>query len=265
MSNTLLALSLLAAVLPAQAEEETYTNSIGMEFIRIPAGSFIMGCNPDFEDCVSDEKPQHKVKISQPFYLGLSEVTQAQWVAVMGNNPSKFKGRTNPVEQVSWDDVQAFISALNDKESCNACYRLPSEAEWEYAARAGSTTAYSFGDGVDELGQYAWFSDNSNEKTHPVGQLQPNPWGLYDMHGNVYEWVQDCYHESYAGAPTDGSAWTSSCYTNTIDGASRRVLRGGSWFSNTFSCRAAKRNIDRPDVRLNYFYGFRVLRVALRT
>jgi len=108
MRNTLFALSLLFIALPTQAEEDTYTNSIGMEFVKILAGSFMMGCNPDFETCFDNEKPLHKVKIPQPFYLGLTEVTQAQWVAVMGNNPSKFKGRTNPVEQVSYDDVQAF-------------------------------------------------------------------------------------------------------------------------------------------------------------
>ena len=175
---------------------DTYTNSIGMEFTLIPAGSFMMGCNASFENCVSPELPQHQVHIASPFYLGVTEVTQEQWVSVMGSNPSEFKGRTNPVEQVSWNNAHAFIRDLNTKEGCSDCYRLPSEAEWEYAARAGTTTAYWFGDSADDLGQYAWFYDNSNGKTHPVGQTPANPWGLYDMHGNVFEWVQDCYHRS---------------------------------------------------------------------
>ena len=175
-------------VYPQQpAAPKTVRNSIGMEFVLIPAGTFQMGSN----DGDSDEKPVHTVRLSRPFYLGKYEVTQAQWEAVMGNNPSQFKGDSNrPVEQVSWDDVQEFIRRLNTKES-GARYRLPTEAEWEYAARAGSTTAYSFGDGVGQLGQYAWYDGNAGNTTHPVGQLQPNAWGLYDMHGNVWEWVQD--------------------------------------------------------------------------
>ncbi|WP_295408147.1 formylglycine-generating enzyme family protein [uncultured Thiocystis sp.] len=262
MRHTLLALSLLATALPALAEDaDTYTNDLGMEFALIPAGSFMMGCNASFESCGNNELPQHRVRIDTPFYLGVTEVTQEQWVSVMGNNPSNFKRRrTNPVEQVSWHDAQAFIRALNTKEGCSGCYRLPSEAEWEYAARAGTTTAYWFGDSADDLGQYAWFDDNSNEKTHPVGQTPANPWGLYDMHGNIFEWVQDCYHESYSGAPTDGSAWATGCDKDS-SGNAYYGLRGGSWILNAIKCRAATRYINSPDVRNNYL-GFRVVRVV---
>ena len=129
----------------------------------------------------------------------------------MGDNPSYFTGDDNlPVERVSWDNVQRFITKLNDKEGTSK-YRLPSEAEWEYACRAGTTTRYSFGDNESELGEYAWYSSNSDSQTHPVGQKRANPWGLYDMHGNVWEWVQDCWHDSYSGAPADGRAWVVAC------------------------------------------------------
>jgi formylglycine-generating enzyme required for sulfatase activity len=163
-----------------------------MEFVLIQAWTFQMGSN----NGEPNEKPVHMVRISRPFYLGKYEVTQAQWEAVMGNNPSQFKGDPNsPVENVSWDDVQEFIKRLkrlNTRES-GVKYRLPREAEWEYAAQAGTTTAYSFGNDPSQLGEYAWYGENANGETHPVGQKKPNPWGLYDMHGNVWEWVQDWY------------------------------------------------------------------------
>jgi formylglycine-generating enzyme required for sulfatase activity len=168
--------------------EKTWRNSIGIDFVLIAAGEFLMGS----ESGDSDEKPVHRVRISKNFYLGKYEVTQAQWHAVMGDNPSRFKGDTLPVEQVSWEDAQKFIERLNAQEG-GTKYRLPTEVEWEYAARAGTTTAYSFGDNPRPLGEYAWFSENFGNTTHPVGQKQPNPWGLYDMHGNVWEWVQDWY------------------------------------------------------------------------
>lgn len=192
------------------------------------------------------------MRIATPFYLSVTEVTQEHWLSVMGSNPSKFeRSRTNPVEQVSWNDAQAFVRVLNLMEDCADCYRLPSEAEWEYAARAGTTTAYWFGDSADGLGQYAWFADNSNAKTHPVGQTPANPWGLYDMHGNVFEWVQDCWHESYSGAPADGSAWTTGCYKDS-SGNAYYGLRGGSWSDNALYCRVAYRYRSTPDYRFNY-------------
>jgi formylglycine-generating enzyme required for sulfatase activity len=227
-------------------------NSIGMKFTLIPAGEFMMGSEDH-----KGFKPVHKVKINNPFFLGTYPVTQAEWKAVMGSNPSKFKGDDLPVEKVSWDDVQEFIKKLNEKEAANK-YRLPSEAEWEYACRAGTTTRYSFGDSESKLGDYAWhcgvcigIMNFIKSKAYPVGQKLPNPWGLYDMHGNVWEWVQDCGHDSYNGAPTDGSAWESG------DGANR-VARGGSWYHLAKYCRSAFRRSIDPSAR-DYLLGFRLL------
>ncbi len=172
-----------------QSARSGFMNSIGMEFVLIPPGSFQMGCSSESEDCASDEKPRHEVEISQAFLLGKYEVTQAQWEAVMGNNPSWFEGAKYPVENVSWNDVQEFIAKLLEKEGVQ--YRLPTEAEWEYAARAGSRTAYCFGDDKNQLRNYAWY--DREDGMHPVGKKMPNAWGLYDMHGNVWEWVQDWY------------------------------------------------------------------------
>jgi len=234
---------------PAADLEETITNSIGMEFVLIPAGEFDMGSPSDEEGRDSDEGPVHHVKIEKSFYMGRYEVTQKEWREVMGDNPSYFKGDDRPVEQVSWGDIQEFIRKLSEKEGTDK-YRLPSEAEWEYACRAGTTTRYSFGDSESKLGDYAWYVENSYYKTHLVGKKKPNPWGLYDMHGNVFEWVQDTYHSDYDGAPTDGSAWE-----NGDD--SSRVFRGGSWRNRARLCRSS--------VRLGTYsgansYGFRILK-----
>lgn len=225
-----------------------------MEFVLIPAGEFQMGSNDEQDN----ERPVHQVQISQPFYLGKYPVTQAQWQAVMGKNPSYFKGGffrkgdpNQPVETVSWNDVQEFIRQLNKKEGLES-YRLPTEAEWEYAARAGSTTKYSFGNDEKQLTEYAWYSENSGGKTHPVGQLKPNAWGLYDMHGNVWEWVQDWYAGYSAEAVPDPQGPSSG---------SHRVLRGCSWYSGALYCRSAFRNSDAPEDRLNNL-GFRLLRTA---
>ena len=225
-------------------------NSIGMKFTHIPAGEFMMGSSEDEEGRFDNEGPAHKVNISKPFYLGTYPVAQREWKAVMGDNPSNFKGDYLPVEQVSLNDVQEFIKKLNQKEGDNK-YRLPSEAEWEYACRAGTTTRYSFGDDEGKIGEYAWYDGNSGSKTHPVGQKKPNLWGLYDMHGNVWEWVQDKWHYDYKGAPSDGSAWESG------DGSSR-VFRGGSWYINARNCRSAYRGGD-PGIR-DSRVGFRLLR-----
>jgi formylglycine-generating enzyme required for sulfatase activity len=185
----------------------------------------------------------------KPFSIGRTEVTQAQWQAVMGNNPSGFKEETRPVESITWYQAKEFCEKLSERSGYQV--RLPTEAEWEYAARGGTTTEYSFGEDETKLGEYAWFRGNAGDQTHPVGQKKPNPFGLYDMHGNVWEWVEDYWHNNYVGAPRDGSAWL-------VGGDSAlRVLRGGSW-NLSFNLRSA--------IRLNFFpvsrvsnNGFRVV------
>ena len=196
------------------------------EMVMIPAGSFEMGSNSGD----SDEKPVHRVTL-KGFALGRTEVTQGQWRAVMGNNPSRFSscGDDCPVEQVSWDDAKTFIQRLNAK--AGKSYRLPSEAEWEYACRAGGTHTYCGSENIDSV---AWYSSNSSSKTHSVTGKQAIAWGLHDMSGNVWEWVEDCWNGSYNGAPSDGSAWTSG-------DCSLRVLRGGSWDNDPQVARAADR------------------------
>jgi len=230
---------------------KTFTSSsTGMEFVFIPAGKFMMGSPSDEKDRYNDEGPAHEVTIKNPFYLGKYPVTQKQWEKVMGSNPSRFKGDDLPVENVSWDGVQKFIKKFNEMEGTDK-YCLPSEAEWEYACRAGTTTRFCFGDDESKLGDYAWYGDNSDSKTHPVGQKQPNPFGLYDMHGNVWEWVQDRWHDNYKGAPFDGSAWESGDNSD-------RVLRGGGWRNYAGYCKAAGRYGGGSG--LGGGVGFRLLR-----
>ena len=185
------------ASMPLVLAKTWHSPTTGMEFVLIPAGKFMMGSDSG----ESNGKPVHEVRISKAFYLGKHEVTQGQWQKVMGNNPSIFKGDAIlPVENVSWEDVQEFIHKLNAKEG-DTKYRLPTEAEWEYAARARTATIYSFGNDERQLGEYAWYFPNSGNKTHPVGQKKPNAWGLHDMHGNVWEWVQDCYDSITPAVP----------------------------------------------------------------
>lgn len=226
-----------------------FTNSVGIEFVLIPAGEFDMGSPQKEAGRDEDEGPVHRVKIANAFNMSKHEITQKQWREVMGTNPSYFKGDNLPVEQVSWIQVQDFIGRLNDKEG-KIKYRLPSEAEWEYAARAGTTTRYYFGDNTSKLSDYEWFIENSEFKMHEVGQKKPNPWGLYDMHGSVWEWVQDVYHDSYNGAPTDGSAWEGN--------GLHRVTRGGSFDYAAGHLRAANRN-DRDTGYRHVNTGFRLV------
>ena len=216
--------------------------------VFVPAGSFPMGS----VDGDADEKPVRTVSVPA-FLMGRTEVTQGQWKAVMGSNPSRFKacGDTCPVEQVSWDDAQEFIRKLNAQTGQR--YRLPSEAEWEYAARAGSRGKWSFWDSESQLGGHAWFVANSGTQTRPVAGKLPNAWGLYDMHGNVWEWVQDVWHDNYSGAPTDGSVWSAG------GDQARRVLRGGSWVSGPQDLRSAIRVGDSPGYRY-IGTGFRIAR-----
>jgi formylglycine-generating enzyme required for sulfatase activity len=233
---------------PTPEESSTFTSpTIGAEFVLIPAGRFTMG----------DSNDAHKVKISKPFYMQTTEVTQVQWEKVMGSNPSHFKkcGDDCPVEQVSWNDVQDFIRKLNSMEGTDK-YRLPTEAEWEYAARSGGKEeTYAGTSSESELGNYAWHSANSGSKTHPVGHKIPNGLGLYDMSGNVWEWVLDWYGDYQSGLfslflgvtdPTGPSSGT------------QRVLRGGSSYNGTHYCRAGFRRFFAPDIRGSNL-GFRLV------
>jgi len=234
---------------------DNFTNRHGMKFVKIPAGSFMMG-SPKDEPGRYDNEIQHKVAISKPFYMQTTEVTQGQWKAVMGSNPSYFKncGDDCPVEQVSWDDIQDFIKKLNQKGE--GTYRLPTEAEWEYAARAGTTTPFASGkclntDQANYDGDYPFegcLKGEYRQKTVSVGSFASNAWGLYDMHGNVWEWVQDWYGNYPSGAVTDPTGPSSG---------SDRVLRGGGWGGFARGCRAASRNNITPGVRF-YYIGFRL-------
>jgi|ERR1041384_412240 formylglycine-generating enzyme required for sulfatase activity len=217
----------------------------GLELVWIAPGTFIMGS----ENGEPDEKPAHRVTISKGFYLGKYEVTQAQWRKLMGDEPSHFKGDDLPVEQVSWARVVAFIAKLNAQND-GYTYMLPSEAQWEYAARAGTD-----GDYAGDLDAMAWYDHNSEHHTHPVGRKQPNAFGLFDMHGNVFEWCEDWYHETYAGAPTDGSAWLSGVEKH-------RVLRGGTWGNNASFCRSADRVKVDPLLHHDDGVGLRILAVV---
>ena len=234
---------------PLQRAGEVITNSLGTRLAFVPAGEFLMGSPDSDNDAHKNEKPQHRVRITRPFYLGVHPVTQEEYERVMGNNPSQFKGDPQrPVESVSWNDAMEFCRQLSEKEGKE--YRLPIEAEWEYACRAGSRTEWCFGDSESQLAGYAWYFDNSDHTTHPVGQKKPNGWGLYDMHGNVWEWcsdwyVRDYYENSSANDPQGPSS------------GSHRVIRGGSW--NTVACysRSANRFDYSPGNRSGIL-GFRV-------
>jgi formylglycine-generating enzyme required for sulfatase activity len=204
------------------------------------------------------EKPAHEVKPAGPFALNKYEVAQEQYEAVMGKNPSRWKGPRNSVEMVSWDQANEFCrkatAELRKRQLLgeNEVIRLPSEAEWEYACRAGTTTKYSFGDREGELKDHAWYKGNSKGEDPPVGRKKPNAWGLYDMHGYVWEWTADAWHEDYKGAPADGSAWDEA-------GAKERVLRGGSWADEADACRSASRAHKEAAYRSDAV-GFRCVR-----
>jgi len=218
----------------------------------IPAGKFDMGSPESETDREVEEGPQHQVTIKEPFYMGVYEVTQEQWEAVTGYNPSYFVAPGNPVEQVSWNDCQGFIAELNEKGI--GTFRLPTEAEWEYACRAGSETRYFFGDdpGYTEIGDYAWYRDNSGGITHIVGQKEPNAWGLYDMHGNVIEWCKDWYGDYDSLAQTDPQG---------PDTGSARVIRGSGIAHFAQQCRSAYRSLNAP-TDSNKAMGFRLVMIA---
>nr|WP_271960234.1 SUMF1/EgtB/PvdO family nonheme iron enzyme [Rubripirellula sp.] len=231
---------------PTPVELPESINSIGMEFKLIPAGTFTMG-----DASGDDDETPHEVTLTQPFKMGVHEVTQAQYEQVMKNNPSKFKGADHPVEMVSWDEAVEFCRRLSEvpaEKAAGNVYRLPTEAEWEYACRAGTATKFNYGDDKSDLGDYGWYSENSDRKTHPVGSKLPNAWGLYDMHGNVWEWCRDWHGDYPSGSVTDPSGATSS---------SLRVFRGGSWYYIAEICRSAIRCRDGPSLRYDDL-GFRV-------
>ena len=252
-------------VSPYDATGQRYTETalnlpagaVPLEMVAIEGGTFLMGSPESEADRDSDEGPQHQVTVPD-FFMGQYEVTQAQYEAVMGNNPANFKGDNNPVESVSWDDTQAFIQRLN--RITGKTYRLPTEVEWEYVARAGATTPFSYGETitpevVNYNGNYPYGNAPKGEyrqRTIAVDTLYPNPWGLYHIHGNAWEWVEDGWHDNYNGAPTDGTAWLSS--------DELRVLRGGSWFYIARNSRSADRNWFNRDDR-GIIIGFRVVLV----
>lgn len=234
--------------------EHEISNSIGMDFVLIPAGQFYMGS--DSTPIVAFDDPLHEVNIGNDFYMGKYEVTQIQWETVMGTNPSYFKGDKLPVEQVSWNDAREFIRRLNKLENTDK-YRLPTEAEWEYACKAGNNTDFSFTNEATDLDEYGWSDSygwcaiNAN-MTNPVGEKKANAWGLYDMHGNVWEWVQDSWHSNYENAPTDGTAWEE-------ENSSDRVGKGGSWMDGPNYCKSAFRgSLDANST--SYVLGFRIVK-----
>jgi formylglycine-generating enzyme required for sulfatase activity len=237
------------------------------QMVTIPAGSFSMGCQPKEKECFDDEKPAHRVQVA-PFEMGKYEVTFAEWYACVSDGSCKQRPTNRygdgweqrPITDVSWDDAQQYLSWLNRKTS--KAYRLPTEAEWEYAARAGTTTDFSTGncittsqanyDGNDDYHNCGAKTGVFIGKTQSVGHYPANTWGLHDLHGNVWEWVEDCWHDNYTGAPTDGRVWAQgSCPA--------RVLRGGSWYNYPRNLRSADRNRNNPGYRYNII-GFRVAR-----
>ena len=251
-----LMLVVVAEHLQAQAPK-VITNSIGMKLVLIPKGTFMMGSS-ESEKGRYENETQHEVTISKDYYLGVHEVTQAQYEKVMGTNPSHFQGAIVggenadlPVENVSWYEAVEFckkLSELPEEKKAGRVYRLPTEAQWEYACRAGSKTAYSFDDEEGLLPEHGWFNRNSSDRIHTVGLLEPNAWGLYDIHGNVWEWCSDWYGEYPNGALSDPTVTKKGSY---------RVLRGGSWFHEAASCRSASRYRNYPSNR-NSFIGFRL-------
>jgi formylglycine-generating enzyme required for sulfatase activity len=221
---------------------------VTMEFILVPAGTFMMGD----ANGTSGDQPVHQVTFTWPFYVSKYQVTQEQWQEVMGGNPSHFKGPRNPVDNVSWDDCQQFLAALSRKLTGWKA-SLPTEAQWEYACRAGCKGRFCFGDDESKLGEYGWFDANAESATHPVGMKKPNAWGLYDMHGNTWEWCNDWFGD-----------YTSKPQTNPQGPAtgSKRVLRGGAFLSGPARHASSYRRGSAPDVR-QFYYGLRVVLVAV--
>ena len=274
-----------------------YENSIGMKFRLIPPGEFLMGSTPEeiaaalkevdpkdkhWQECIQSEAPQHKVILTQPIYLGVNEVTQAEYEKVMGVNPSHFapmgmgkeavaglETAEHPVETVGWNDAAEFCAKLSQQEKLKPFYfragetitsldgtgyRLPSEAEWEFACRAGTTTKYWIGDKDEDLIKAGWFGGNSGGRTHAAGELKANPFGLSDIHGNVWEWVQDGWDASYYGQFSEKPAIDPN---SPFFAVSRRMIRGGGWLFHVSGCRSSFRDARNPSSR-DGLVGFRV-------
>jgi formylglycine-generating enzyme required for sulfatase activity len=263
----LITLPLLAALLPApdSVSEDKDGRVLKLfldEFVELTPGkgkfpaSFVMG-SPE-KDAPAAEKPTVTVRFKSPFAVARYEVTQELWSAVTGKNASRWKGKRNSVEMMTWDEARQFCDKatkmLHARKLLDAkdVVRLPSEAEWEYACRAGTTTRYSFGDSAKELGAYAWFIGNSKGEDPPVGRKKPNAWGLYDMHGYVWEWCADAWADDLKGAPTDGSARPGK-------DAGERVIRGGSWADPADEARSAYRGRAKATAK-NDRIGFRCVK-----
>ncbi|WP_343039247.1 MULTISPECIES: formylglycine-generating enzyme family protein [Cyanophyceae] len=262
----------------ARQYREDLGGGVILEMVQIPRGTFLMGAAEGEEETDKDEFPQHLVRIPE-FFLGKYPVTQGQWRAVITGlpkieddldpDPSEFKGETHPIEAINWYEAVEFCKRLSQATGRN--YRLPSEAEWEYACRAGTTTPFSFGDIIttdvaNYDGNYTYGQSPKGDyrkQTTPVGSFPANGFGLYDMHGNIREWCFDLWHRNYEGAPTDGSPWSNQ---DLVDKGTEkyRLLRGGSWYNNPRYCRSAYRNRLTPDFRSSNF-GFRVCCSVART
>jgi formylglycine-generating enzyme required for sulfatase activity len=230
-------------------EQQAILKRIADNMVAVEGGTFTMGCTEEQgNECSDDEKPAHQVTLSN-FSIGKYEVTQEEWEAVMGKNPSHFQGARRPVEMVSWNDIQQFLERLNQLTGKN--YRLPTEAEWEYAARGGKHSKGFRYSGSNDLDSVAWFDGNSMKQTHNAGQKQPNELGLYDMSGNVWEWCNDWFDATYYG----GSEEQNPPGPAKGEG---RVLRGGSWLLSARICRVSFRFINLPEIG-NLDYGFRLV------
>jgi formylglycine-generating enzyme required for sulfatase activity len=240
------------AVQPREEHTLDMGDGLTMTFVSIPAGSFVMGSPANMPNADPCERPAHRVTISKPFFLGKPRVTQPQWQAIMGETPSHFRGATHPVDGVEWSDCQVFVAKMNEKfGGPRVRFSLPTEAQWEYACRAGTTTQYSFGDGEAALDEHAWWGKNAGGTTHPVGQKKPNPWGLYDMHGHLWQWCADCFEaDYYERSPAVDPPGPASGVSH--------VLRGGQWNGYDVNfCRSAFRN-SRPMHRSDN-YGCRIV------
>ena len=246
-----------------------FSNAIGMKFVLAPAGEFMMGSPEDEQDRYPVEGPRHKVTFAKPFYISIHQTTQGNWEAVMGTRPWDGKRQTknnpdNAVNHVNCEDARRFCAKLSEKDG--GTYRLTTEAEWEYACRAGTTTRFWYGDDLkgEKLKDFAWFIGNiwdrnpkSERYVHKVGLKKPNPWGLYDMHGNVWEMCMDVWRENYKGAPTDGSAWEGDGTEKGQSGL-KYPLRGGGLRSTAIRCRSASRYPRSRKLEGCYYVGFRV-------